>query len=173
MLHPYRFDANRSTVSLPSGASPGHAYMSLNHPRSRTPSSYRARTPRSVDRGTRISTDQSMRSASLTSIVEMYQRPVTSGRNDPSLRSTGSLYYDYSEEFENVPPLLDPASPLCPIPQRAGSLHRPMVLRAEDQKSLDEPTPDVESAQKSDDLPSFAGIMPDLPRLKIQLITNN
>jgi hypothetical protein len=106
----------------------------------------------------RVLSDQSERSVSLTSIVEMYRQPVNSCRNESSLRSTGSFYYDYSEEFENTPPQLDPVPPLCPIPQRAGSLQRPMVLRAEDQKSSDEPTPDADSGHKSDELPSFAGM---------------
>ncbi|KAG5658814.1 hypothetical protein KAF25_007367 [Fusarium avenaceum] len=42
--------------------------------------------------------DQSLRSASLTSIVEMYQARSPEGSIQP-LRSPGSFYYDYSEEF--------------------------------------------------------------------------
>lgn len=127
-----------STASLPSRASPGPYYMSPGPCQSRTPNSYRAPTPRNVERSRRVSNDQSIRSASLTSIVEMYQRPITSSRNVPPLRSTGSFYYDYTEEFEKDEPPAEPASPLCPIPQRAGSFSRPMVLRAESQACLDD-----------------------------------
>lgn len=94
----------------------------------------------------------------MTSIVEMYRLPLASGRNEPSLRSTGSLYYDYSEEFENQTPMpIEPAPPLCPIPQRAGSLHRPMVLRAEDQECLGEPTSTVGMGQVTDRLNGVPG----------------
>jgi len=47
-------------------------------------------------------------------------------------QSGGAFYYDYSEDFdpypERVAPYLAPLTPLAPIPTRAASLHRPMVL---------------------------------------------
>ena len=46
-----------------------------------------------------VAGDQSARSASLTSIVEMYQGKSPSGLKQP-IRSPCSFYYDYTEEFE-------------------------------------------------------------------------
>lgn len=44
--------------------------------------------------------DRSARSPSLTSIVDMYQRPITSkGLRQPT-QTAGSFYYDYSEDFD-------------------------------------------------------------------------
>ncbi|KPM41753.1 hypothetical protein AK830_g4797 [Neonectria ditissima] len=67
----------------------------------------------------------------------MYQRPITASRSGPPLRSAGSFYYDYTEEFSTDPQLgPDSAAPLCPIPQRVGSIHRPMVLREDSNDDL-------------------------------------
>ena len=67
----------------------------------------------------------------------MYQRPVRPSKTGPLLRSTGSFYYDYTEEFETETPQdVDIAAPLCPIPQRAGSIRRPMVLRDDSEVHL-------------------------------------
>lgn len=53
-----------------------------------------------ADRYYNTSTDQSTRSASLTSIVDMYQRPLTASGTYPPFHSQGPFYYDYSEEFD-------------------------------------------------------------------------
>lgn len=135
-----RADANRSTASLPSRASPGPCHFGPGPGRIRTPSSSLSGMSRPHDRHRAGSTDHSVRSASLTSIVDMYQRPITSGSAGPPLRSGGSFYYDYSEEFDKPAPLnpgMDPEVPICPIPQRAGSNSRPMVLRDDTQAHLD------------------------------------
>ncbi|POR36155.1 Uncharacterized protein TPAR_03639 [Tolypocladium paradoxum] len=135
-----RADANRSTASLPSKASPGPYHFGPGPSRIRTPSSSLSGMSRPYDRHRAGSTDHSVRSASLTSIVDMYQRPITAGSTGPPLRSGGSFYYDYSEEFDKPAPLnpgMDPVIPICPIPQRAGSNSRPMVLRADTQAHLD------------------------------------
>lgn len=67
----------------------------------------------------------------------MYHRPTTSHSFGPPLRSNGSFYYDYSEEFDkDAAPAFELGVPLCPVPQRAPRLGRPMVLRAEDKGTL-------------------------------------
>ncbi|KAK0618333.1 hypothetical protein B0T17DRAFT_495959 [Bombardia bombarda] len=88
--------------------------------------------------------EQSLRTSSLTSIVDMY-RPAsrTPSLHSRSLRTkpAGNFYYDYSEDFNDIPetvalPLLTlapipaalPLRPLAPIPTRAPSMHRPTVL---------------------------------------------
>lgn len=67
----------------------------------------------------------------------MYQRPNHSDRIYQTLRAAGSLYYDYTEGFESeFTQRTDNAMPLCPIPQRAGSVRRPMVLRDDSEVQL-------------------------------------
>lgn len=134
-----RSEVNRSTTSLPARSSPGSYGMSPSHYRSRTPTSYRARTPHPSSRPLAGSSEQGLRSPSLTSIVEMYHRPATANSHVPPMSSIGSFYYDYSEGFEKDSlSLAETEVPLCPIPQRAPSLSRPMVLRAEEKGNLDE-----------------------------------
>lgn len=53
-----------------------------------------------ADRYHSNSTDQSTRSASLTSIVDMYQRPLTTSGTYPPFHTQGAFYYDYSEDFD-------------------------------------------------------------------------
>ncbi|KAF7546355.1 hypothetical protein G7046_g9324 [Stylonectria norvegica] len=133
-----RPERNRSTSSLPSRASPGPYYHVSMPNRVRTPNSTVSWTPKPSGRHDRESTDQSVRSASLTSIVEMYQSPMNISRTAPPLRPTGSFYYDYTEQFETeAPPEFELVTPLCPIPQRAGSISRPMVLREDSEVHLD------------------------------------
>ncbi|KAF4982249.1 hypothetical protein FZEAL_2133 [Fusarium zealandicum] len=53
-------------------------------------------------------------------------------RNGQPLRSAGSFYYDYTEEFDTDGHYeLEYAVPLCPIPQRAEGFRQPMLLRAD------------------------------------------
>ncbi|KAM4054927.1 hypothetical protein HRG_005745 [Hirsutella rhossiliensis] len=143
-----RADANRSTASLPSRASPGPCHFGPGPGPARTPSSSLSGMSRPYERNQGSSTDQSVRSASLTSIVEMYQRPMTASSAVPALRPGGSFYYDYSEEFEKPAPLLpktEPQVPICPIPQRAGGNSRPMVLRDDTQVHLDAVSPSIDT----------------------------
>ncbi|KAK1981443.1 hypothetical protein LZ30DRAFT_83437 [Colletotrichum cereale] len=98
----------------------------------------------SLKRGRRPSTDQSVRSSSLTSVIEMYCRlPSSSEPNlQHTLRPAGSFYYDYTEGFESPCSQADhlepmAASPLAPIPQRASSLIKALVLRDENKAHLD------------------------------------
>ncbi|KAK5990443.1 hypothetical protein PT974_08711 [Cladobotryum mycophilum] len=141
-----RADANRSTTSLPSRTSPSPYYHGPPNYRVRTPNSSVSWNSRPPDRHQRSSADQSTRSASLTSIVEMYNRPITGGSNPQPLRSAGSFYYDYTEEFENQPPPdVELEIPICPIPQRAGSLRRPMVLREDSSVGLEDASNESDS----------------------------
>ncbi|RCI15628.1 hypothetical protein L249_3602 [Ophiocordyceps polyrhachis-furcata BCC 54312] len=133
-----RADVNRSTASLPSGASPSPYNLGPGHIRS--PSSSISGRSRPHDRHRGSSVDHSPRSASLTSIVEMYQRPATASSGVAALRPGGSFYYDYTEEFEKPAPLVPRTefqAPLCPVPQRAGDGSRHMVLREDSQARLD------------------------------------
>lgn len=76
---------------------------------------------------------------------------MTARTNGPPAPSTGSFYYDYSEEFEKqIPRPLEPSIPLCPIPQRAGSTTRPMVLREETRTHLDVVTPENDSEEANE-----------------------
>ncbi|KFA78372.1 hypothetical protein S40288_04947 [Stachybotrys chartarum IBT 40288] len=136
-----------STVSLPSQTSPGPYQMGYTTLRARTPNYSLPRTPRPSNRyRAGYSTEASLRSASLTSIVEMYNRPVTDTNNELGLRPAGSFYYDYSEGFEpDYPPEMATEDPLCPIPQRAGSRSRPFVLREDSHMSLNGGDPEIMS----------------------------
>ncbi|KAK2062557.1 hypothetical protein LY76DRAFT_286012 [Colletotrichum caudatum] len=98
----------------------------------------------SLNRERRPSADQSVRSSSLTSVIEMYYR-LPSG-SEPNLQQTirpaGSFYYDYTEGFESPysqDDCMEPraASPWAPIPQRASSLVKALVLRDEKKAHLD------------------------------------
>ncbi|KAL6788289.1 hypothetical protein J3E68DRAFT_416489 [Trichoderma sp. SZMC 28012] len=128
----FRPDVNRSTSSLPS--------RTLHSPYLYAPVPCYARGPnsslpwgfaRQPNRHQRGSIDQSTRSASLTSIVEMYDRPMTSNSNcaPPPVQSPGSFYYDYSEQFEDQPPWdMDLDIPLHPIPQRVENIRHSLLL---------------------------------------------
>ncbi|KAK1996366.1 hypothetical protein LX36DRAFT_120460 [Colletotrichum falcatum] len=98
----------------------------------------------SLNRERRPSEDQSARSSSLTSVIEMYYR-LPSG-SEPilqhTIRQAGSFYYDYTEGFESTCSQVDflehrAVSPLAPIPQRALSLAKALILRDEDKTHLD------------------------------------
>ncbi|WPJ59126.1 hypothetical protein SMAC4_13132 [Sordaria macrospora] len=78
------------------------------------------------------SSDQSTRTPSLTSIVDMYRSP--SGTSS-DLRHmyheppNGTFYYDYSEDFDTFPDGNSAwAGPLAPIPTRAPNMHRARIL---------------------------------------------
>ncbi|KAL3306641.1 hypothetical protein RB213_010774 [Colletotrichum asianum] len=90
------------------------------------------------------STDQSLRSSSLTSVIDMYCKQTPNSASAPirTLRPAGSFYYDYTEGFE-TPETTDEAptneanTPLAPIPKRASSLVKALVLRDETKARLD------------------------------------
>ncbi|EGX96910.1 hypothetical protein CCM_01568 [Cordyceps militaris CM01] len=126
-----RAEMNRSSSSLPSRSSPGLNHYMTASGRARTPSSTVSWASRPSDRYYMGSIDQSSRSASLTSIVEMYQRPMTSSSTCPAMRPTGTLYYDYSEDFKDPDSedIRQPVIPLSPIPYRAGGGTKPTILQ--------------------------------------------
>lgn len=145
-----RAEANRSTTSLPS--------RPLHSPHFYAPGSYHARPPnpamawmpRQPNRNQPYSTDQSTRSASLTSIVEMYDKPITSNPNCAPLRSTGTIYYDYSEQFEDRPPWdIDVDVPLHPIPQRAENIRQSLLLMDDIQGRFDIGEDDSDSSNSN------------------------
>uniref|UniRef100_A0A0B7JX01 Uncharacterized protein n=1 Tax=Bionectria ochroleuca TaxID=29856 RepID=A0A0B7JX01_BIOOC len=126
-------DSNGSTISLPSRSSPAPHPTWPSPARSRTPSSHLT-VPVNVDPDRRGSNVQTVRSASLTSIVQMYD----STMKTESSRFYGSFYYDYTEGFEeNIPPV-ETAPPLCPIPQRVKQLRTPVILKDEFEDHLGE-----------------------------------
>ncbi|KAK0733471.1 hypothetical protein B0T26DRAFT_22300 [Lasiosphaeria miniovina] len=93
------------------------------------PAAWGGRFRSRLDSGT---SEHSLRTASLTSIVDMYQ-PTSCAprapRNYPRPQPSGSFYYDYSEDFDSIsesPPVL--VGPLAPVPTRAASMRRPRVL---------------------------------------------
>ncbi|KZL85160.1 hypothetical protein CI238_02986 [Colletotrichum incanum] len=97
-----------------------------------------------LNRTRRPSTNQSVRSSSLTSVIEMYCRPPSTSDSNlqRTIRPAGSFYYDYTEGFESPDPQADhsdsmAAPPLAPIPQRASSLVKALVLRDENNARLD------------------------------------
>ncbi|KAK3337118.1 hypothetical protein B0T19DRAFT_454738 [Cercophora scortea] len=82
-----------------------------------------------LDSGT---SEHSLRTSSLTSIVDMY-RP--SSCAPPTQKHAfrpqppGAFYYDYSEDFDVISESVAASCvPFAPIPTRAPSMHRPMVL---------------------------------------------
>lgn len=122
---------NRSSSSLPSRSSPGPNQYMTGSGRARTPSSTMSWVSRPSDRYYMGSTDQSSRSASLTSIVEMYQRPMTSSSTCPAIRSNATVYYDYTEDFNDTSPaeVRESEMPLSPVPHRAVGGTKPTILQ--------------------------------------------
>ncbi|KAL6868509.1 hypothetical protein J3F83DRAFT_698033 [Trichoderma novae-zelandiae] len=127
----FRPDVNRSTASLPSRSLPSPYLYAPVPCHARTASSALPwGMPRQSSRQQRGSADQSTRSPSLTSIVEMYDRPVTSNSNcAPPLQSPRPFFYDYSEQFEDEPPWDGEMNiPLHPIPKRAENIRQSLLL---------------------------------------------
>ncbi|KAK3383780.1 hypothetical protein B0T24DRAFT_654269 [Lasiosphaeria ovina] len=93
------------------------------------PAAWGGRFRSRLDSGT---SEHSLRTASLTSIVDMYQPTscaLRAPRHYPRPQPSGSFYYDYSEDFDSIserPPVL--VGPLAPVPTRAASMRRPRVL---------------------------------------------
>lgn len=117
-------------MSLPSRSSPAPHPTWSSPARSRTPSSHLT-VPVNVDPDRRGSNVQTVRSASLTSIVQMYDSTMKT-------ESYGSFYYDYTEGFEEDIPPVETAPPLCPIPQRVKQLRTPVILKDEFEDHLGE-----------------------------------
>ncbi|KAF4344760.1 hypothetical protein FBEOM_1302 [Fusarium beomiforme] len=92
-----RPEFSRSMSSLPPRSSSAPYYGSRANP-SRRPSGAGYPPPKSPYRQS-IPGDRSIRSASLTSIVDMYHGRTADGGIQP-LRSPNSFYYDYTEEFD-------------------------------------------------------------------------
>lgn len=76
------------------------------------------------------SSDQSTRTLSLTSIVDMYRSPSgTSSDMRYGSQRNGTFYYDYSEDFDTFSDGNSAwAGPLAPVPTRAPNLHRARML---------------------------------------------
>ncbi|KAF4460524.1 hypothetical protein FALBO_12695 [Fusarium albosuccineum] len=128
---------SRSTSSLPSRVSPKPRHYSPGSGRSRMQSTMPYWVASSQCRQT-SSSGQSIRSASLTSIVEMYQG-MSPNRDVLPPRSPRSFYYDYTEEFDTESTYeLEHAVPLCPIPQSGEGMRRPLLLRADGMEHADE-----------------------------------
>ncbi|CRK11276.1 hypothetical protein BN1723_009357 [Verticillium longisporum] len=125
--------SNQPTIPLSTSAPQGRG-------RSRSSQSH-GRWNNRGDHSCLSSGDYSARSSSLTSIVELYRRPGLPYEPPPPLAPGASFYYDYTEGFDScapqVPPVHTPGPPLAPIPQRASSFNRPLVLRDETQARLD------------------------------------
>ncbi|KAM3464187.1 hypothetical protein MY5147_008508 [Beauveria neobassiana] len=101
-----RAEMNRSSSSLPSRSSPGpNHYMTVSG-RARTPSSTVSWASRPSDRYYMSSTDQ-------------------------TLRPSGTLYYDYTEDFNDSgsEAARHPDMPLSPAPHRAGRGSQPAILQ--------------------------------------------
>ena len=84
------------------------------------------------------STSESLKTPSLTSIVDMYRSPsctLSTPSRSAWSQTYGTFYYDYSENFDNDRPQPDvetslPQPPLAPIPTRATGIGRATVLNA-------------------------------------------
>ncbi|PTB81478.1 hypothetical protein M440DRAFT_1322340 [Trichoderma longibrachiatum ATCC 18648] len=127
----FRPDVIRSTNSLPSRSlqSP-YLYAPVPCDGRTASSSLPWGSSRQPSRQQRGSADQSTRSPSLTSIVEMYDRPATSTSNrSPPMQSSGPLFYDYTEQFEDEPPWDGEMDlPLHPVPQRTENIRQSLLL---------------------------------------------
>jgi len=118
-------------------SSPNYGTYPARSPRDNQVQSHPARS-RGSDFRDRLGSGSSAysgRTASLTSVIDGYRYSPLGFRAPQGTFSSGSFYYDYTEEFEHVQeqfisPLISPPSPLAPIPTRVLSdHHRPLVLR--------------------------------------------
>lgn len=154
---PFRADLNISTSSLPSEHFPGSYNHGTGPSRAFTPNSMASWT-RPPCRYQKDSTEQSMRSASLTSIVDMYRRPSRTSRTGSTGHSAGSFYYDYSEEFEAAAQReTDPVFiHLSPIPSKLAISSQPKILMNPRDSTLPQPTALMENC--SPHAKSFEGM---------------
>ena len=96
-----------------------------------------ANTTRQPHQQRRYPPEGSLRSASLTSVLEMYHTSRMTDDNEDSLvRPRGSFYYDYSEAFEKDISKSEQVIPFSPMLQKTGSCERPAVLQNEVQADL-------------------------------------
>ncbi|KAL6908536.1 hypothetical protein GGI43DRAFT_146544 [Trichoderma evansii] len=145
-----RTEDNRSTTSLPSRPLHSPHFYAPGYCQTRSSNPAMAWAPRQPNRSQPWSTDQSTRSASLTSIVETYDKPITSNSNCAPLQSTGSIYYDYSEQFEDRPPWdIGVDVPLHPIPQRAENIRQSLLLMDDIQGQFDIGEDDSDSSKSN------------------------
>ncbi|KAI0136469.1 hypothetical protein BJ170DRAFT_710461 [Xylariales sp. AK1849] len=130
-----RSDANLSTPSLPGLGPPPVCYPPV-PPSIRTISAASVASWNAPHRQ-RLNS-KSSRTSSLTSVINMYHRM------PPALRdaqlgppATQPRYYDYTEDFESKQPRLTTLiQPLAPVPTRALSIQRPLVLREGSEEKL-------------------------------------
>ncbi|KAH7359049.1 hypothetical protein B0T11DRAFT_285651 [Plectosphaerella cucumerina] len=136
-----RPDARRPPYCLPSSSTTPALPRNQRRQGPRRQSGTSQSSGRLSDSNRTFSCDQSIRSSSLTSIVELYRRPASAQSTFRSLRPEGSFYYDYSEGFDDCPAPTNlsgtPSAPYAPIPRRASSLTKPLVLRDESEARLD------------------------------------
>ncbi|ORY65957.1 uncharacterized protein BCR38DRAFT_511578 [Pseudomassariella vexata] len=80
----------------------------------------------------------SSRTSSLTSVINMYHRMPSALKNTQlAPPAPPPRYYDYTEEFESKQPRSStPVQPVAPVPTRAPSAQRPMVLREGSEEQL-------------------------------------
>lgn len=121
-----RQDANFSTRSLSDNHVTDRHYPPRPRNRPPQPSHLHEWVLRPRERLESGSSDQSLRTMSLTSMRSGYGRASSRARGIAAVPKK-PLFYDYSESFEDVvePP---PVVPIAPIPQRVSASFRPVVL---------------------------------------------
>ncbi|KAH9909023.1 hypothetical protein F4778DRAFT_714938 [Xylariomycetidae sp. FL2044] len=125
-----RSDANRSTPSLPPPGLPPFYH------RPPGPSSLRTSSAASMASWSaplREKPDNTSRTSSLTSVVNMYHRmppPIRALSGNLSLPPPMPRYYDYTEDFDTKQPGSSTlGQPIAPVPRRSSDCHRPLVLQ--------------------------------------------
>ncbi|KAI0482935.1 hypothetical protein GGR56DRAFT_686076 [Xylariaceae sp. FL0804] len=129
-----RVDTNQSTPSLPLLGPPPNFHGPPPPPSVRTHSITSSTSWTVPNRDVR--TSSSARTPSLTSIVSMYHRMPPALRNAPtSLSAPAPHYYDYTEDFHSVTSQdVTSVQPLAPVPTRASSRQKPLVLQESDEQ---------------------------------------
>jgi hypothetical protein len=80
----------------------------------------------------------------------MYDKPITSNPSCAPPQPTGSIYYDYSEQFEDRPPWdIGVDVPLHPIPQRAENIRQSLLLMDDIQGRFDMDENDSSSSESN------------------------
>ncbi|KAI0018331.1 hypothetical protein F4780DRAFT_526900 [Xylariomycetidae sp. FL0641] len=124
-----RAEANQSTPSLPPGPPPnfhGPPPPSIRTHSAASMASWSAPLRDRHDSGT-------SRTSSLTSIVNMYNRPAALRLPPSGLSVPPPRYYDYTEDFESKQPrVTTPVQPVAPVPTRFSTYNRPQVLQDSD-----------------------------------------
>lgn len=121
-----RQDANFSTRSLSDNHVTDRHYPPRPRNRPPQPSHLHEWVLRPRERLESGSSDQSLRTMSLTSMSGGYGRASSRARGIATVPKK-PLFYDYSEDFEDIVEPL-PVVPIAPIPQRVSASFRPVVL---------------------------------------------